>query len=291
MVYVDPTKDMRIKRGHPNVDADGLVYMNYTIWRQGSSLSTLCGVLSQKFSQQPPVYKATPKKPVVAQRPVVRSRVQPYGGYGAGGAAQRRPQPAAAWSGRQQGVGVYNGAAMASGQPDPARSKALMKDNLLRQARQLLTSRAHSKIEEQTEEIRRLMDYESKLKQGELYLAQSVERLEREKTRIGASLQVAARREAELEAWLKENETKSIPIDELVVGSDTWSRQIITECARDGAIEDALYALAKDLESGRIEISKYLKKVRELSKRQFQHRYLSLKIMEKQRAKSAMNLA
>jgi len=73
--YVTPTKDMRIHKGHPNVNESGTIYMSYPIWHAGSStLTTLCFTLSENFSKKPPVYRSSsmPIRPIQRAQPVYR---------------------------------------------------------------------------------------------------------------------------------------------------------------------------------------------------------------------------
>lgn len=287
--YVTPTKDMRIKRGHPNVDESGTVYMSYGIWNTGrTTLSELCVLLSQKFSANPPVYKYNPKTAIrrpVQSRPVLNQNNRP--------AQQPKPETKS-WQQNKQYPQSQNpfppDNPYASAQASKISAKAQLKETLLNQARESLQERTKERVEEQTEEMTRIMKCEAKLKQGEVYLAQSKAGLVREKDILKKTITSMENTTTNLKTWLEKNEGKEVSIDELVDGNDTWSKQILHEVAMDSAIEDTLYALDKGLEDGRLSLDDFLKQVRRLSKKQFSHRVLSLKIMEKQQARSAMQL-
>ncbi|KAK4746223.1 hypothetical protein SAY87_012535 [Trapa incisa] len=64
-VYVNPTRDMAIKRSHPHVNPSGLVAISYLHnWlHPSSSLVELVRELSLVFSRDPPLYSQRPPPP------------------------------------------------------------------------------------------------------------------------------------------------------------------------------------------------------------------------------------
>eukprot|EP00466_Bigelowiella_natans_P014429 jgi/Bigna1/85290/estExt_fgenesh1_pg.C_30157 len=274
IAYVTPTKDMRIHRGHPNVNESGSVYMSYPIWQGGSNLVTLIIALSESFSKKPPVYRAT-----TAQRRPPQYRQQPQQAFPvARPVARPRSSSESLCCCRKPTSNPY---------ADP---KAQRKEQLLRKAREALTTNTIERLSAQTEEINRLIDYEFKLKQNKLTLARGKAEMEHEKKLLETSIAAMDTQNKTLNTWISENKNKDVDVDAAIDGRDTWSKQILDEVAKDSAIEDALYALDKALEDGRITLDVFLKQVRRLSKQQFQHRALTHKIMEQQQQKRAMEM-
>lgn len=66
-VYVRPTPDMEVAKGHQHVDSEGLVYLPYLhSWTAATAnIADLCGHMSAAFSAQPPLY-TKPARPSVA---------------------------------------------------------------------------------------------------------------------------------------------------------------------------------------------------------------------------------
>eukprot|EP00823_Brevimastigomonas_motovehiculus_P003030 TRINITY_DN1817_c0_g1_i1.p1 TRINITY_DN1817_c0_g1~~TRINITY_DN1817_c0_g1_i1.p1 ORF type:complete len:338 (-),score=37.34 TRINITY_DN1817_c0_g1_i1:1171-2184(-) len=63
LLYVEPTKDMDIKKGHRNVNERGFVSLPYlSQWTPKSSLIELAYYIASVFSEDPPVYKSVRKK-------------------------------------------------------------------------------------------------------------------------------------------------------------------------------------------------------------------------------------
>lgn len=80
VVYVRPTRDMEIKKGHRHVDSAGMVYLPYLHeWSEAThNLEGLCAALSAVFSQDPPVFARPPPGTVAAQpQPVQQPREDP----------------------------------------------------------------------------------------------------------------------------------------------------------------------------------------------------------------------
>mmetsp|Transcript_154 Transcript_154/g.394 ORF Transcript_154/g.394 Transcript_154/m.394 type:complete len:409 (-) Transcript_154:246-1472(-) len=317
IAYVTPTKDMRIHRGHPNVDESGTVYMSYPIWTENrSTLAMLCVILSQKFSQKPPVYKATSmtrpvrkaapvsvNNPIQRARPVFQNsgvsppvarpvaqpvRPQGYNPQWQNGSVQPQNQQNQGMAHLYQVSNPYGNQGASQAMSIEVDPRAKRKEELLSKARKMLKERAEELLGEQKEEIGRLGEAEQKLSQGKLQLSRVQAETLHEKQQLQQSLKTLNNQEVELTKWLGEREGKELVIDEVVDGKDTWSKQVLNEVAKDNAIEDTLYALDKALENGQINLDVFLRQVRRLSKQQFQHRMLALKIMERQEQKSAM---
>mmetsp|Transcript_9152 Transcript_9152/g.13734 ORF Transcript_9152/g.13734 Transcript_9152/m.13734 type:complete len:384 (-) Transcript_9152:128-1279(-) len=298
--YVTPTINMRIRHGHPNVDDSGNIYMSYPIWRDNGTLSMMCFELMQKFSLKPPVYAArqpqnrarTVVRPHAQARPVAVARVvHPSQQH-----QPRYPQPHQAYPAQyyngqqpQQHNSQYAAAnAVHAVRSIPINPKAMLKEKLLKQAREKLKVMTTDKLNHRKEEIQRLLDFEAKLKQGEFYLTQTKGQMLDEKKQLINRSNLMEQQIKVLETWIKQNKDKKLDIDKDVDGKDTWSRQMLTEVAKDCALDDTLYALDKALEDGRIKLPEFLRMVRRLSKEQFRHRVLASKIMERQQARSVI---
>jgi len=262
IAYVTPTKDMRIHRGHPNVNESGSVYMSYPLWQAGSNLVTLIIALSESFSKKPPVYRAT----TAQRRPPQYRQQQPQQAYPVARPVAR-PQYQQQQQ-QQQAVQRHPSTNLYQASNPYADPKAQRKEELLQKAREALTTNTVERLSAQTEEITRLLDYEQKLKQNKLALARGKAEMEHEKKLLESSIAALDTQGKTLNAWISENKNKEVDVDEAIDGRDTWSKQILDEVAKDSAIEDALYALDKALEDGRITLDVFMKQVRRLSKQQ-----------------------
>jgi len=99
------------------------------------------------------------------------------------------------------------------------------------------------------------------------------------------ALESIAKRISESQKWLEENqEDKKIDPDSIVTFKDTWSQQAFEEIAKDHAVDDTMEFLQSALHTGKgtIEVSEYLKQIRNLARQQFFNRALALKIQRRQ---------
>ncbi|KAF9971100.1 hypothetical protein BGZ73_006004 [Actinomortierella ambigua] len=76
----------------------------------------------------------------------------------------------------------------------------------------------------------------------------------------------------QIQSWPEE------PIDEIICGSSLVHNQLFELVAEENAIEDTIYALDKALIQDKIELSAYMKHVRNLSREQFMKRALIKKV-------------
>ena len=70
----------------------------------------------------------------------------------------------------------------------------------------------------------------------------------------------------------------------MFIPSDRLSEQAIEALAKDMAIEDAMYSLEQSLLNDALDPDVYMKQIRSLSRKQFYHRKLCMKISDLQKA-------
>lgn len=94
-------------------------------------------------------------------------------------------------------------------------------------------------------------------------------------------------KQEELDVWLQlnENTTDAVDVDDILQPSNTYSRQMIELIAESSAIEDTFYYLEKALQTERITLDVFLKKVRVLARQQFLSKALAMKVLETQQQK------
>merc|ERR1711977_368878 len=73
-------------------------------------------------------------------------------------------------------------------------------------------------------------------------------------------------------------------LDGVFIPSDRLSEQAIEALAKDMAIEDAMYSLEQSLLNDALDPDVYMKQIRSLSRKQFYHRKLCMKISDLQKA-------
>ena len=122
-------------------------------------------------------------------------------------------------------------------------------------------------------------------------LAALAESLARERDQIDSCIHKYESKTEELEGWLEKHREIDRDIeadlDGVFIPSDDLSAQAMEAMAKDVAIEDAMYALEQALLNDALDPVVYLKQVRSLSRKQFYHRKLSMKIAEAQKEREA----
>jgi len=130
-----------------------------------------------------------------------------------------------------------------------------------------------------------LFRQQRELEQGTEQIDQVVKSLAQEKAQLELALESIVKRISESQKWLEENqEDKKIDPDNIVAFKDTWSQQAFEEVVKDHAIDDTMEYLQSALHNGKgnIEVSEYLKQIRNLARQQFFNRALALKIQRRQ---------
>ncbi|XP_076445427.1 tumor susceptibility gene 101 protein-like [Babylonia areolata] len=120
------------------------------------------------------------------------------------------------------------------------------------------------------------------LTKGKEKLEQMLRDLEQEKTNIESNMILLSTKDQEVkEALQRMEQQEKVDIDEAVVTTAPLYRQLIDAFAEEQAIEDAIYYLGEALRKNVIELEVFLKRVRELSRKQFMQRALIQKCREK----------
>lgn len=120
------------------------------------------------------------------------------------------------------------------------------------------------------------------LTSGKEKLEHMLRDLEQEKTSIESNMILLTTKDQEVkEALQKMEQGEKVDIDEAVVTTAPLYRQLIDAFAEEQAIEDAIYYLGEALRKNVIELEVFLKRVRELSRKQFMQRALIQKCREK----------
>ncbi|CAL5400772.1 unnamed protein product [Camellia sinensis] len=284
LVYVNPTRDMIIKRPHPFVNPSGLVstpYLQNWVY-PSSNLLDLARDLSHYFGRDPPLYSQRRPSPnpspnsnftppgtgsVAISRPAIPPRSYPQSPYGGGsGGSGRIPPP----SPQRPGVGT----------DDPT-------EVFKRNAVNKIVESCHSDIgalrKRREEEMEGWFSAQAVLRQREEQLGRGVREMQDEKEGLEQQLQMVLMNTDVLEGWLRENEEKllnsrNVDIDDAFQPCDVLSKQMIECTASDLAIEDVIYALDKAVQEGSIPFDQYLRNVRSLSREQFFHRATTSKV-------------
>ncbi|KAK6985507.1 tumor susceptibility 101 protein [Biomphalaria glabrata] len=106
--------------------------------------------------------------------------------------------------------------------------------------------------------------------------------LEKEKADIEKNIELLREKDNEVkEAIQKMESNQNLSIDDAVVTTTPLYRQLVDAFAEEQAIEDAIYYLGEALRKNVIELESFLKRVRELSRKQFMLRATIQKCREK----------
>ncbi|KAH9329806.1 hypothetical protein KI387_001914, partial [Taxus chinensis] len=299
-VYVTPTRDMIIKRGHPHVNASGMVSIHYLqAWVfPSSNLVDLVRNLSLLFGQDPPLYtKQSISQPRPSPPPHTAQSVQmdpihsahmastssPHGlNTHFQGTLVRPPVPA------PRGGYPYNNHRLP---PSPQRpphmedQSEVFKRNAINRLLEMLHNDM-AELRKTTEaEMDGLFNTQAVLRVREEQLEKGLREMQEEKEGLEQQLQVILTNTDVLETWLRNNEDKKkdvINIDDVFEPCDAMSKQMLECAAADLAIEDILYSLDKAVQEGIVPVDAYLKNTRALSREQFFHRATAAKVRASQ---------
>ncbi|KAI3818605.1 hypothetical protein L1987_12418 [Smallanthus sonchifolius] len=290
LVFVNPTRDMVIKRQHSFVNPSGLVSIPYLQnWVYPSSnLVDLARNLSNYFGNDPPLYSQRRPNPNPnpsfnasgsqgsvssgSIRPAIPPRSYPPSPYvsgGVGGGGGRIPSPSPP---QRMGSGSFE---------DPA-------EVYKRNAVNKLVENVHSDVMQlrktREAEMEAMFSAQAVLRRQEEELSKGLREMLDEKEGLEQQLQMVLMNTDVLEGWVSENEEKlggdssNFDADDAIVPSDSLSKQMLECTASDLAIEDVVYALDKSVQDGSIPFDLYLKNIRLLSREQFFHRATSGKV-------------
>ncbi|KAF8096180.1 hypothetical protein N665_0316s0025 [Sinapis alba] len=284
-VYVNPTRDMIIKRPHSNVSPSGLVSLPYLhSWVYPSSnLLDLAAHLSSAFSRDPPLYsQRRPQSPSpsigsgYSRPPPIGSgyaRPSPSPSIGSGYA---RPSPSPPIGSRPPPSSFNNQQQHQQQTDDAAEVYKRNAINKLVETVHVDLALMRSAREAEAEE---LLSVQATLKRREEELNKGLHEMVNEKETLEQELQVISMNTDVLDSWVRENQGKSNnllvdldDVDSAFLCIETMSKQMLESTASDLAIEDAVYSMDKLFRDGLLPFDQYLRNVRLLSREQFFHR-------------------
>ncbi|XP_021895445.1 protein ELC-like [Carica papaya] len=286
-VYLNPTRDMIIKRPHPYVSPSGLVSIPYLQnWVPPSSnLLDLARNLSAAFSRNPPLYSQ--------RRPQTPPAFTPSSsGYGS---VEQSPSPARPPHALvQQPPRVFPPSPYGAGriQQQQQQHHHHATDDAAevyrRNAMNKIVNMAHGDLvamrKAREAETEGLLSAQAALKTREEEINKGLKEMQDEKEGLEQQLQLVLMNTDVLEAWVKENEGKTKNFGDMSVEDnafecmDTLSKQMLDCTAADLAIEDVVYSLDKAVQEGAVPFDQYLRNVRLLSREQFFHRATAAKV-------------
>ncbi|CAN8299701.1 unnamed protein product [Cochlearia groenlandica] len=251
-VYVNPTRDMIIKRPHSNVSPSGLVSLPYLhSWVYPSSnLLDLAAQLSAAFSRDPPLYSQ--RRPPPPSPPI-------------GSGYQQRPFPPNYQNQTDNAAEVYKKNAI-------NKMVEMVHEDLV-----LLRSGREAEAEG-------LLSLQAGLKRREEELNRGLKEMVDEKETLEQQLQVIAMNTDFLDSWIRENQGKAetllvdLDVDDAFECAEMLSKQMLECTALDLAVEDVVYSMDKSFRDGLLPFDQYLRNVRLLSREQFFHRATAEKV-------------
>ncbi|ESR45592.1 hypothetical protein CICLE_v10001331mg [Citrus x clementina] len=295
-VYVNPTRDMIIKRPHPHVTPSGLVSIPYLQnWIYPSSnLVDLVRELSACFSREPPLYSQRRPSPSPNSSPNPnpshnQSNPAVMSNYGPSPSPQARPQPARPFPPSPYG-----------GRPQPQPQTEDQTEVFKRNAVNKLVEMVHADItgmrKAREVEVEGLFSTQALLRRREEEIDRGLKELQDEREGLEQQLQIVLMNSDILEAWVRENQSKNIDLKDLNVDNafecvDVLSKQMLDCTSADLAIEDVVYALDKALQEGAVPFDSYLRNVRLLSREQFFHRATAAKVRAAQMQAQVASMA
>ncbi|KAK7258087.1 hypothetical protein RIF29_32524 [Crotalaria pallida] len=325
-VYVNPTRDMVIKRPHPHVNPSGLVsvpYLHNWIY-PSSNLVDLVRTLSITFAADPPLYsqRRAPPPPSPSpshhtnpnpnfsnatnlasfpsgssnlaafssgySHPPPRTTTYPPSPYGSGSASGRvQPVPPPASPSPSPSHHHHNHT------EDPTE---VFKRNAINKLVEMVHGDVAALRKSREAEMEGLFNMQGVLKQREDQLNKGLKEMRDEMEGLEQQLQMVLMNTDVLEGWLRDNQGKKLGSSENAAEDafecvDVLSKQMLDCTASDLAIEDTLYALDKAVQVGSIPFDQYLRSVRALSREQFFHRAMAAKVRAAQLQAQVANMA
>ncbi|KAE8723668.1 Protein ELC [Hibiscus syriacus] len=305
-VYVNPTREMIIKRPHPHVSPSGLVsipYLHNWIY-PSSNLVDLVVNLSSAFSRDPPLYsqrRPNPNpnpSPSPSPSPSINTSMSPSYGH-----HPPPPGPRVAHT----AAGVYPPSPYGRvhppqhSQPRPT-SMDDAAEVYKRNAMNKLVEMVHGDIigmrKAREVGMEGLFSAQAVLRRREEEINKGFKEMQEEKEALEQQLQVVLMNTDVLDSWIRDNEGKTkdlgknnVNVDEAIRCVDVLSKQMLDCTAADLAIEDVVYSLDKAVQDGAVSFDQYLRNVRLLSREQFFHRATAAKVKEAQMQAQVANMA
>ncbi|XP_047943807.1 protein ELC-like [Salvia hispanica] len=279
LVFVNPTRDMIIKRPHPFVSPNGVVSIPYLhSWLfPSSNLLELTRNLAHFFARDPPLYsqrKPSNPNPNPTPTPTPSPNLNPaYASVNSSPAIPPReyspsPTPPPPYgSGRME---------------DPAE---VYKKNAINKLVADLNGDIREMRKGSEGQMEGAFGAQAVLRRREEELRKGVKEMQDEKEALEQQLQMVLMNTDVLEGWLRDNQGKldgnkadHVDLDEAFEPCDVLSKQMLDCTASDMAVEDTIYALDKAVQEGAIPFDQYLRSVRLLSREQFFHRATATKV-------------
>mmetsp|Transcript_9959 Transcript_9959/g.29288 ORF Transcript_9959/g.29288 Transcript_9959/m.29288 type:complete len:327 (-) Transcript_9959:1137-2117(-) len=275
---------MVIPPNHPVVDTEGVVTIPYlTNWRGHThNLSVALAIMASEFGEKPPV-RARPTNQVPRQAQRQPPRVMGTGGPpvvvvggGGGGSSGARPPPS--YDSLQGGV--------ANGHHQQRGASPVRPPTGPEGVKRAAIDKVQEKVQRTFLVVRTAMDDEfrrqAKLEKRRAEVAETEARLEEKREALRAAVEKAEQAEAFLRSHLQQQADEDgeggAGVEDHLTLQGEHAEQLLGEVAMAQACEDALYILDRALTSGAIEIDAFQRGVRKVSRKQFMHRALALKI-------------
>ncbi|XP_019454284.1 PREDICTED: protein ELC-like isoform X3 [Lupinus angustifolius] len=315
-VYVNPTRDMVIKRPHAHVNPSGLVsvpYLHNWIY-PSSNLVDLVRNLSHAFASDPPLYsqRRAPPPPSPSQSPSPSSHNNPNPNFanssnlgsfpsgssnlGAFSSGYSRPSvhpnnyPPSPY-----GSGSGSGRVQPSPSPHTEDPTEVFKRNAINKLVEMVHGDVVGLRKTKEAEIEGLFSMQPVLKQREDQINKGLKEMQDEMEGLEQKLQIILMNSDVLEGWLRDNHGKKLGSLENAEDAfecvDALSKQMLDCTASDLATEDTLYALDKAVQVGSVPFDQYLRSVRALSREQFFHRATAAKVRAAQLQAQVANMA
>ncbi|KAK2381361.1 Ubiquitin-conjugating enzyme/RWD protein [Trifolium repens] len=304
-VYVNPTRDMIIKRPHPHVNPSGLVsvpYLHNWIY-PSANLVDLVLSLSVIFGRDPPLYsQRRPSNNNPNQNPNVNplhnhhpsQNINQSSNFAAV-SSSGYPHPA-----RNNNNNNNNNYPPSPYSPSPVRPAhtedptEVFKRNAINKLVEMVHNDVTNLRKTREAEMEGLFSLQGVLKQREEVLNKGVKEMQEEMEGLEQQLQMVLMNTDVLEGWLRENQGKKMSLEnaeDAFECVDVLSKQMLECTAADLAIEDTLYALDKGVQVGAVPFDQYMRSVRVLSREQFFHRATAAKVRAAQLQAQVANMA
>ncbi|EOY19556.1 hypothetical protein QUC31_006054 [Theobroma cacao] len=283
VVYVNPTRDMIIKRPHPHVTPSGLVSIPYLQnWIYPSSnLVDLVLNLSSAFARDPPLYSQRRPNPSPDPSPNPSINSSMTSSYG-----QHPPPPRVAAAAAGYPPSPYGRVQLPqSPAPQTEDASEVYKRNAVNKLVEMVHGDIIGMRKAREVEVEGLFSAQAVLRRREEEINKGLKEMQDEKEGLEQQLQVVLMNTDVLDSWVRDNEGKrknlgmtNVNVDEAFHCADVLSKQMLDCTSADLAIEDVVYSLDKAVQDGAVPFDQYLRNVRLLSREQFFHRATAAKV-------------
>lgn len=288
MAYVKPTRDMQIKAS-TSVDLNGKIFIPYLEeWRQpDSNLLDLIQICTLVFGQSPPVFSKGKSASTTASPAVI-----PTNGISRQSSLQQdvaTPTSANGDSPRRQTSSQNGGESSKKKRDEDFITEEQLKASFVTAVESKLKVKLEEELLKTKAEIDSLHSTNKELLDGQEKIDDILKELSEAEKDLDGHVEALNIQDMELEAALlrlKELEEKK-DVDEFVVVKNACDAQIVDAVAADSVLDDGIYSLGRVFDEGIIECDVYLKKVRDLSRKQFLQRATILKCESKNKMRES----